>query len=220
MAKRRRLTVICTFLRKQVNIVHLSYGLWTKFWLDLHNCLTQISHLKLTLLLGLPYHTFWSHVMFDRTLLTTFGRLLKRLPRPHDRSYAYQDEQISKTLKEIMSLTFRVVLRMSTYKESKQDFMSPEFFSRIIYENFIFDIPKLLDICSIFIRANRRLVEKLVGSLFKIQPNYLKDLKQCSSQILQTFHQLVTETEKIMQSRQDFVQSSEFEHLGGILEYP
>ena len=109
--------------------------------------------------------------MFDRTLLTTFGRLLKRLPRPHDRSYAYQDEQISKTLKEIMSLTFRVVLRMSTYKESKQDFMSPEFFSRIIYENFIFDIPKLLDICSIFIRANRRLVEKLVGSLFKIQPN-------------------------------------------------
>ena len=173
----------------------------------------------MTLLLGLPYHTFWSHVMFDRTLLTTFGRLLKRLPRPHDRSYAYQDEQISKTLKEIMSLTFRVVLRMSTYKESKQDFMSPEFFSRIIYENFIFDIPKLLDICSIFIRANRRLVEKLVGSLFKIQPNYLKDLKQCSSQILQTFHHLVTETEKIMQSRQDFVQSSEFEHLGGILEY-
>ena len=142
-------------------------------WIELANLIID----DLNHLLGLPYHVFWSHVMFDRTLLITFGRLLKRFPRPHEKSYAYPDDQISSTLKEIMKLSFRVVLRMSTYKESRQDFMTADFFSKMIYDNFIFDIPKILDICSIYTIANRRLVEKLIGSLFKLQPNYLKDLQ-------------------------------------------
>ena len=46
-------------------------------WIELANLIID----DLNHLLGLPYHVFWSHVMFDRTLLITFGRLLKRFPR-------------------------------------------------------------------------------------------------------------------------------------------
>ena len=158
---------------------------------------TWLQHSQLVIddlhtLLSTPYHVFWSHVCYDKDLLKHLGRLLKRLPRPHDKIGLanYPDDEIKRQLAAILTLSFHTVLRMSTYKESKEDFMSKSFFAKLVYENFVLDVPKILDICSLYSHGNGKLVKKLVGNLFDCQPKYLNDFRLCSSTMIDAFQQV------------------------------
>lgn len=66
---------------------------------------------------------------------------------------------------------------MATYKNDSHHIIPRSEFADIIYENFLFDIPKLLDFCSIYADTNRSQVEKAVSGIFEVQPKYLLDLK-------------------------------------------
>ena len=53
--------------------------------------------------------------------------------------------------------------------------MSPDFYAKTIYDKRLFDMPKLLDLCAIYGEANKELVAKMVGNIFKRQPRYEED---------------------------------------------
>ena len=53
-------------------------------------------------------------------------------------------------MSDILLKTFLIFLRLSTHKESAVDFMGVSAFGQIIYDNFIFDIPKIIDIAVLF----------------------------------------------------------------------
>ena len=55
--------------------------------------------------------------------------------------------------------------------------MSLETYSNIIYDYFLFDIPKLLDLCALYGANNRSILVKMVGNIFKRQPKYEQDWK-------------------------------------------
>lgn len=48
-------------------------------------------------------------------------------------------------------------------------------FSRIIYEHYLFDLPRILDLCSLYGVTNRPLLAKMVANVFEKQPKYLDD---------------------------------------------
>ena len=153
-------------------------------------------------LLSFPYHVFWSQMKYDRDLHKSLGRLLKRLPRPHDRNAIYPDEEVLSKCAEILRLSFLVFLRMSTRKESASNFMSARFFSDLIYNDFLFDIARVLDICAIYYEGNHRLLKKMIDHLFQVQPKYLNDLKNCSQTIVESVQNATAMLEKYLQSRQ------------------
>lgn len=51
-------------------------------------------------------------------------------------------------------------------------------FGEILYENFIFDIPKMFDLCVLYHPGNTPLLAKMVENIFTQQPNYNDDLVQ------------------------------------------
>lgn len=57
----------------------------------------------------------------------------------------------------------------------QNNYLLPETFGTIIYEHFLFDIPKLLDLCVLYGRNNRPLLTKMVGNIFEKQPKYEED---------------------------------------------
>lgn len=57
----------------------------------------------------------------------------------------------------------------------QNDFLPPELFSKIIYEHYLFDIPKLLDLCVLYGHSNQPLLSKMVANIFKRQPQYEDD---------------------------------------------
>lgn len=66
---------------------------------------------------------------------------------------------------------------MTTCKESKDDFFDSTVFGSILYDNFILDIPKIIDLCSLFGPSNEKLLVKMVENVFKHQPQYLGDVE-------------------------------------------
>ena len=51
---------------------------------------------------------------------------------------------------------------------SQENFLTPTVFGEIIYENFLFDIPKILDLCVLFGKGNTQLLHKMIGRLLAL----------------------------------------------------
>ena len=66
---------------------------------------------------------------------------------------------------------------MTTCKESTEYFLTPSIFADILYDNFILDLPKIIDLCVLFGGANHQLIVKMVDNVFRHQPKYLNDVE-------------------------------------------
>ncbi|KAI5758617.1 ASCC2 [Gulo gulo luscus] len=141
-------------------------------------------------LLALPHDKFWCQVIFDETLQKCLDSYLRHVPRKFDEWVAPAPEVVDmqKRLHRSVFLTF---LRMSTHKESKDHFISPSAFGEILYNNFLFDIPKILDLCVLFGKGNSPLLQKMIGNIFTQQPSYYNDLDETMPTILQVFSNIL-----------------------------
>ncbi|XP_007973547.3 activating signal cointegrator 1 complex subunit 2 isoform X2 [Chlorocebus sabaeus] len=129
-------------------------------------------------------------VIFDETLQKCLDSYLRYVPRKFDEGVASAPEVVDmqKRLHRSVFLTF---LRMSTHKESKDHFISPSAFGEILYNNFLFDIPKILDLCVLFGKGNSPLLQKMIGNIFTQQPSYYNDLDETLPTILQVFSNIL-----------------------------
>nr|XP_034804269.1 activating signal cointegrator 1 complex subunit 2 isoform X4 [Pan paniscus]XP_034804270.1 activating signal cointegrator 1 complex subunit 2 isoform X4 [Pan paniscus] len=129
-------------------------------------------------------------VIFDETLQKCLDSYLHYVPRKFDEGVASAPEVVDmqKRLHRSVFLTF---LRMSTHKESKDHFISPSAFGEILYNNFLFDIPKILDLCVLFGKGNSPLLQKMIGNIFTQQPSYYSDLDETLPTILQVFSNIL-----------------------------
>ena len=66
--------------------------------------------------------------------------------------------------------------------------ITPHVFGEILYENFVFDIPKIFDLCVLYGEGNGPLLTKIVDNIFTQQPKYNDDL-QCA---IPTIIQVIT----------------------------
>ncbi|XP_051489934.1 activating signal cointegrator 1 complex subunit 2 isoform X1 [Apus apus] len=142
-------------------------------------------------LLALPHDKFWCQVIFDETLQKCLDSYLCHAPRKFDASLDCHPEvhDMQKRLHRSVFLTF---LRMSTHKESKDHFITPSVFGEIIYNNFLFDIPKILDLCVLFGKGNGLLLQKMIENIFTQQPSYFSDLDETLPTVLQVFNNILT----------------------------
>ncbi|XP_058672618.1 activating signal cointegrator 1 complex subunit 2 [Ammospiza caudacuta] len=141
-------------------------------------------------LLALPHDKFWCQVIFDESLQKCLDSYLRSAPRKFDVLWDCHPEvqELQKCLHRSVFLTF---LRMSTHKESKDHFITPSVFGKIIYNNFLFDIPKILDLCVLFGKGNGLLLQKMIGNIFTQQPSYFSDLDETLPTILQVFNNIL-----------------------------
>ena len=138
----------------------------------------RIMCFDLQTLLCLEHDRFWAQLIHDVTLHKFISSFLQKCPRSWDiwdigAAYLTDHNKLNR-------LVFLTVLRMSTDKESKECFMTSQGFGFTIYENYMFDVPKLIDICSIYGHphgGNGELVNKMLTNVFTKQPNYVEDLK-------------------------------------------
>jgi len=68
----------------------------------------------------------------------------------HQKFCVVLDVDVRGMLNDVHRKTFFVFLRLSTHKESSSDFMSTATFAKLVYDNFLFDIPKMMDIAVLF----------------------------------------------------------------------
>ncbi|XP_056384664.1 activating signal cointegrator 1 complex subunit 2 isoform X2 [Hyla sarda] len=142
-------------------------------------------------LLALPYDLFWCQVIYDESLQKCLDSFLSCAPRRYDRHIPFP-AAVQHVQEELHRHVFLTFLRMSTHKESKYHHMTPSVFGEILYNNYLFDIPKLLDICVLFGKGNSTLLQKMIGNIFQQQPSYYQDLDESVPTLLQVFSSIMS----------------------------
>ncbi|MCI4392939.1 hypothetical protein PGIGA_G00151610 [Pangasianodon gigas] len=142
-------------------------------------------------LLALPHDKFWCQVVFDESLQRCLDSYLRLAPRGIDSSCLSLSPAVSEAQRRLHRSVFMVFLRMATHKESKENFITPAVFGEIIYDNFLFDIPKILDLCVLFGRGNSQLLHKMIENIFMQQPSYYGDLNETVPSIIQVFNTIL-----------------------------
>ncbi|XP_073696359.1 activating signal cointegrator 1 complex subunit 2 [Garra rufa] len=138
-------------------------------------------------LLALPHDKFWCQVVFDESLQRCLDSYLRNAPRGLDSPGLSCTPAVADMQRNIHRSVFMVFLRMATHKESKENFITPEVFAEIIYNNYLFDIPKILDLCVLFGKGNSQLLHKMIENIFTQQPSYYGDLNETIPSIIQVF---------------------------------
>jgi len=151
----------------------------------------------LSFLLRLPAHKFWSQIIFDQRLQIILEGMLQNYPRAYDqpKSKHLLDANLS-----VLHKLFLVYLRLSTYKESQADFFTAEYYANMIYDKFIMDVPKLLDICSLFPDCNKEITKKMVANIFKVQPKYSDDLFNVGETLAKGFETVTEQLQVVRMS--------------------
>ncbi|XP_071340038.1 activating signal cointegrator 1 complex subunit 2 [Trachinotus anak] len=138
-------------------------------------------------LLALPHDKFWCQVVFDESLQRCLDSYLHHAPRSLDLAILPSSPAMADMQRSIHRVVFLTFLRMATHKESKDNFLTPAVFGEIIYDNFLFDIPKILDLCVLFGKGNSQLLHKMIENIFTQQPSYYSDLEETVPTVLQVF---------------------------------
>ncbi|XP_043096620.1 activating signal cointegrator 1 complex subunit 2 isoform X2 [Puntigrus tetrazona] len=130
-------------------------------------------------------------VVFDESLQRCLDSYLRHAPRGLDPSGLSSSPAVAEMQRNIHRSVFMVFLRMATHKESKENFITPAVFAEIIYNNYLFDIPKILDLCVLFGKGNSQLLHKMIENIFTQQPSYYGDLNETIPSIGQVFDMIL-----------------------------
>ncbi|XP_061115878.1 activating signal cointegrator 1 complex subunit 2 [Conger conger] len=136
-------------------------------------------------LLALPHDKFWCQVVFDESLQKCLDSYLRHAPRGLDPEALPASPAVADMQRRLHRSVFMTFLRMATHKESKENFITPAVFGEIIYNNFLFDIPKILDLCVLYGKGNSQLLHKMIENIFTQQPGYYADLEEAVPTIIQ-----------------------------------
>ena len=108
---------------------------------------------------------------------------METFPREHDKDPSWSEE-VGRAHQDILHRLFLVHVRLCTHKESASDFFSPEHWGAMLYEKFLLELPRILDMCVLFSSCNRAITSKMIGNVFRHQPQYNNDLVECVMTIM------------------------------------
>src|SRR5690606_29427830 len=84
---------------------------------------------------------------------------------------------------ELYRLVLAIYSRMASDSIKIQEHEIP--FGDVLFDNWLFDLTKLLDICSIFGASNANKVKEIIKTVFDIQKNYQEDFMDFLDEILE-----------------------------------
>jgi hypothetical protein len=142
-------------------------------------------------LLRLPHHQFWSHVVHNRGFQRFKDTYLRHCRRYFDEEWAaIARGQLRGRVVEpppaeadLARRVFMVLLRMSQPEESPKEFMTEAEFARLIYDEWLWDVPALLDLVVLYGSSNPELTAEMLRRLFTLQPAYKSDLAGAVEQV-------------------------------------
>lgn len=149
-----------------------------KFSLAVEEWLIDADYFKKDLkwLLQLEFHKFWSEVVNNPKIIQILASFFQEAS-PCYSPLKTSNEKVKELYHEILRLATMVFCRLVTAKESEVDWMSKEFLGEILYTNYVISVPFLFDVVIALGSQNQMLLSRVVGELFKIQPNYWNDFK-------------------------------------------
>eukprot|EP01084_Bolivina_argentea_P099082 178119_1 len=84
---------------------------------------------------------------------------------------------IDELSQSIRHKTFLIIHRLTDPKQISLQYNNPKQYGTELYNEYIFDIPRIFDFCSLYYFSNSSHTKQIISYIFDIQPKYNDDLK-------------------------------------------
>ncbi|CAK9834010.1 Activating signal cointegrator 1 complex subunit 2 [Anthophora retusa] len=155
-------------------------------WMEVVNYMID----DLKWLLSLPFYRFWSNIVFNPSILDALVSFLQEAPPFYALENVPSCPEMLKLLDTLSHYVLVVFTRLVTNKESHKEYMSLPFLGNLLYENYIFTVPIIFDLCQLYGRENRKIVEKILNCLFTLEPRYKDDLQKAVPHIIEALENI------------------------------
>jgi hypothetical protein len=78
----------------------------------------------------------------------------------------------------MLDLVLKVFFRLSLTIEGDDEYLSLPFYSKIVYDNWIFDMAKLIDMAAVYGKSNSQVVQKIILNVFDNEKKFVQDFKE------------------------------------------
>lgn len=116
--------------------------------------------------------------MYNTSILDAVISFLQEAPP----FYALEDFPNCPEMRALLETLRRYVLmlftRLITNKQSHEEYMSKFFLGELLYTKYIFTVPIIFDLCQLYGRENKKVVNKILDCLFTLAPQYNADLER------------------------------------------
>ncbi|XP_011252565.2 activating signal cointegrator 1 complex subunit 2 isoform X1 [Camponotus floridanus] len=152
-------------------------------WIEVTNYITE----DLNWLLNLPFYRFWSNIIYNTSIIDTLVSFLQEAPPFYALENFPSEPGMLEALEKLHYNVLMVFARLATNKENSTEFMSRPFLGNLLYDNYIFTIPIIFDLCQLYGRENTKVIEKIIYSVFTLQPMYNDDLEKSVTCLIKAF---------------------------------
>ena len=87
-------------------------------------------------------------------------------------------------MNKMLNLVLQVFYRLSLTIENDEEYFSLGFYSKIVYDNWIFDMAKLIDIAAVYGKSNNVVVQKIIQNVFDNEKKFVQDFKEAFDTIM------------------------------------
>ncbi|KAF7233683.1 hypothetical protein EG68_09951 [Paragonimus skrjabini miyazakii] len=125
-------------------------------------------------LLDLDFAHFWCQIFFSHSLRDSLCSFLAQAPRSGLSSIP---KKAFSAYRKLLLLVLAVYERASTPRLNENDYISTSEFGELIYNHYVFDLPKMLDLCALYyVLAPQQLIN-ILSNVFSFQEKYFVDLE-------------------------------------------
>jgi hypothetical protein len=165
---------------------------------------------ELNFLLRMPFVQFWFELVKDSKLVEFFDALLLNFRKFRDTYKLQLIAEISQASKlevartdmqtlinEVLSVVLKVFYRVSLVKESDEDQFDPDYYRKLVHDNWLVDVAKLFDIAAIFGRSNPEVVQSLINHVFENDKRFVSEYKESIDSIISICKKAFSSSAKI-----------------------
>lgn len=151
-------------------------------------------------LLDLPFYRFWSNIVYNTSIMGSLVSFLQEAPPFYALENFPNESDMLEALEKLRYNVLMVFARLATNKESLTEYMNRPFLGNLLYDNYIYTVPIIFDLCQLYGRENTKVIEKIIHSIFTLQPMYNDDLKKSVTCLIKAFENV----ERRFEDRLDF----------------
>jgi hypothetical protein len=157
----------------------------------------QQMNLDVSNLLKQSFSVFWSHVIFEPSVMKFMDSFLRFKTRPYEHTRIennnendlIEDSYVAKLYRQLFKRVFALLVRLSSNREGYL-FISDAFWANLVVEKQVWDVAKLFDVALLYGNSNRELVTQMIERLFSLVPQLQQELVESSKQIFQSFRNI------------------------------
>lgn len=81
-------------------------------------------------------------------------------------------------MNRLLGIVLKIFFRLSLTIERDDEYLSLTFYSKIVYDNWIFDMAKLIDLAAVYGKSNGPVVSKIILNVFDNDKRFVQDFKE------------------------------------------